>query len=66
VWTAIATSSSTAEGADRRAQRGQPVDGRRLQLTVDYDLQRALEDAFHAGNYNGAAILDPSTGGSSR
>ncbi len=40
-----------------------PVDGRRLQLTVDYDLQRALEDGFRAGNYNGAAaVLDPSTG----
>ena len=40
-----------------------PVDGRRLQLTVDYDLQRALEDGFRAGNYNGAAaFLDPATG----
>jgi penicillin-binding protein 2 len=40
-----------------------PVDGRRLQLTVDYDLQKALEDSFRVGNHNGAAaILDPNTG----
>ena len=40
-----------------------PVDGHRLQLTIDYDLQRALEDGFRAGNYNGAAaVLDPSHG----
>jgi penicillin-binding protein 2 len=40
-----------------------PIDGRRLQLTVDYDVQRALEDGFRAGGFNGAAaILDPNTG----
>jgi penicillin-binding protein 2 len=40
-----------------------PVDGRRLQLTIDYDLQRALEDGFRAGGFNGAAaVLDPSSG----
>jgi penicillin-binding protein 2 len=40
-----------------------PVDGRRLQLTIDYDVQKALEDSFRAGNHNGAAaILDPNTG----
>jgi penicillin-binding protein 2 len=40
-----------------------PVDGRRLQLTIDYDVQKALEDSFRAGNHNGAAaFLDPRTG----
>jgi penicillin-binding protein 2 len=40
-----------------------PIDGQRLQLTIDLDLQRALEDGFHASGFNGAAaILDPSTG----
>jgi penicillin-binding protein 2 len=40
-----------------------PVDGERLQLTVDLDLQRALEDGFRAAGFNGAAaILQPSTG----
>ena len=32
---------------DRRARRSRtPIDGERLQLTIDYDLQRALEDGF--------------------
>jgi penicillin-binding protein 2 len=40
-----------------------PVDGQRLQLTIDTDLQRALEDGFKAGGFAGAAaILDPRTG----
>jgi penicillin-binding protein 2 len=40
-----------------------PIDGRRLQLTIDYDVQRALEDGFRAGGFNGAsAILEPNTG----
>jgi penicillin-binding protein 2 len=40
-----------------------PVDGQRLQLTIDYDLQHALEDAFHAGNMAGAAVfMNPKTG----
>jgi penicillin-binding protein 2 len=38
-------------------------EGRRVQLTIDYDLQRAAEDAFHGLGYDGAAaILDPRTG----
>jgi penicillin-binding protein 2 len=40
-----------------------PVDGDRLQLTVDLDLQKALEDAFAASGYAGAAIfMDPKNG----
>ena len=40
-----------------------PVDGRRLQLTIDYDVQRAVEDGFRASNFNGAAaVLDPKSG----
>ncbi len=41
-----------------------PTEGRRLQLTIDYDLQKALEDGFKAsGGYNGAAaVMDPRTG----
>jgi penicillin-binding protein 2 len=34
-----------------------------MELTIDYDLQRALEDGFRAGGYAGAAaILDPRNG----
>jgi penicillin-binding protein 2 len=41
----------------------QPIDGERLQLTVDVDLQRALEDGFTAAGFGGAAaFLDPQTG----
>jgi penicillin-binding protein 2 len=38
-------------------------EGRRVRLTIDYALQRAAEDAFHALGYEGAAaILDPRSG----
>jgi penicillin-binding protein 2 len=40
-----------------------PIDGQRLQLTIDLDLQRALEAAFRASGFNGAAVfMDPNTG----
>jgi penicillin-binding protein 2 len=40
-----------------------PDEGRRLQLTIDYDLQAATEEAFEATGFNGAAvILEPNTG----
>jgi len=47
------------------ATRGQedPVDGARLMLTIDYDLQRALETAYTAQGLSGAAVfLDPRSG----
>ena len=40
-----------------------PVEGQRMQLTIDADLQHALEEAFHAGNMAGAAVfMNPKTG----
>jgi penicillin-binding protein 2 len=40
-----------------------PLEGRRVQLTIDADLQRAAEDAFRHFGYNGAAVvLDPNSG----
>jgi penicillin-binding protein 2 len=40
-----------------------PTEGRRLQLTIDGDIQRAVEEGFRASGFNGAAvILDPRTG----
>jgi penicillin-binding protein 2 len=40
-----------------------PVPGERLQLTIDLDLQRALEEAFAANDFAGAAVfMDPRTG----
>jgi penicillin-binding protein 2 len=41
----------------------QAVEGRRVQLTIDYDLQKAAEDGFRAAGFNGAAlIMDPRNG----
>jgi penicillin-binding protein 2 len=46
-----------------------PTEGKRLQLTVDYDIQKAVEDAFDATEASGltsagaAIVLDPKTGG---
>ncbi|MCX6538561.1 MAG: penicillin-binding protein 2 [Acidobacteria bacterium] len=39
------------------------AEGRRIQLTIDYDLQQAAEDAFRVSGYAGAAVvLDPRNG----
>jgi penicillin-binding protein 2 len=44
-------------------RKDDPVDGQRMQLTLDFDLQQALEDAFTQSGYAGAAaFLDPKTG----
>ncbi len=40
-----------------------PTEGRRVQLTIDYDLQKATEEGFRHAGFNGAAlILDPRDG----
>lgn len=40
-----------------------PVDGHRVQLTIDADVQRALEQGFRENKFAGAAVLlEPSTG----
>ena len=40
-----------------------PTEGRRVQLTLDYDLQKAAEDGFRHAGFNGAAlIMDPRNG----
>src|SRR5438874_3779794 len=47
----------------RTLEEAPPTEGKRLQLTVDLDLQRALEAGFRISGYNGAAVmLDPRTG----
>lgn len=38
-------------------------EGRRVQLTIDYDLQAAAEEGFKAAGFNGAAVvMDPRSG----
>src|SRR5262245_1401624 len=40
-----------------------PVEGQRLQLTIDADVQKAVEDGFTASGFNGASVvLDPTNG----
>jgi len=41
----------------------EPIDGKRVQLTIDADMQRALEEGFHNKGFNGSGMfLDPRTG----
>ena len=48
----------------RTLEEDPPTEGKRLQLTVDSDVQRAIEDAFDSIQFNGAAVvLDPRDGG---
>ena len=47
----------------RTLEEDPPVEGKRLQLTVDYDVQKAIEDGFQVAGFNGAAVvLDPNNG----
>lgn len=40
-----------------------PLEGAALKLTIDYDLQRAAEEAFQLAGFDGAAVvLDPQSG----
>jgi penicillin-binding protein 2 len=40
-----------------------PTEGQRVQLTIDADVQKAIEDGFIASTFNGAAVvLDPRNG----
>jgi penicillin-binding protein 2 len=47
----------------RTLEEIEPLEGTRLKLTLDADVQRAVEEAFHAFGYNGAAVLlEPNSG----
>src|SRR5918993_147199 len=47
----------------RTLEEIQPVQGRRVQLTINYAMQKAAEDAFRSLGYFGSAIvLEPKTG----
>src|SRR5204863_9346047 len=47
----------------RTLEEAPATEGKRLQLTIDYDVQKALEDGFKASGYNGASvIMDPKNG----
>src|SRR5437763_7929719 len=52
----------------RTLEEAPPTEGKRLQLTVDYDIQKAIEDAFKAADEGGisnagaAVVMDPRNG----
>jgi penicillin-binding protein 2 len=47
----------------RTLEEIRPTEGKRLQLTIDADVQRSVEAGFKAFGYNGAAVmLDPHSG----
>jgi penicillin-binding protein 2 len=47
----------------RTLEEDPPTEGKRLQLTIDFDVQKAIEDAFDSIGFNGAAVvLDPRNG----
>jgi penicillin-binding protein 2 len=47
----------------RTLEEDPPTEGKRLQLTLDFDVQKAIEDAFDSIGFNGAAVvLDPQNG----
>src|SRR5215510_1443069 len=47
----------------RTLEEEQPTEGKRLQLTVDIDVQKAIEAGFDQLGFNGAAVvLDPASG----
>jgi penicillin-binding protein 2 len=48
----------------RTLEEDEPTEGKRVQLTLDLDLQKAVEDAIRASGFNGASVvLDPKDGG---
>ena len=47
----------------RTLEQAEPTEGKRIQLTIDSDVQRAVEESFRATPFNGAAVvLDPKDG----
>ena len=49
----------------RTLEEVEPTEGNRLQLTIDVDLQKALEDGFKASGFNGASVDPGSANGRS-
>ncbi len=44
-------------------KKDDPIEGHRVELTIDNDIQKAVDDGISASGFNGAAvILDPSNG----
>jgi penicillin-binding protein 2 len=47
----------------RTLEEVKPTEGRRVQLTIDYDLQKAAEEGFKHAGFNGSAlVMNPNNG----
>ena len=47
----------------RTLDEDEPTEGKRLQLSIDYDVQKAIEDGFDRIGFDGAAVvLEPNSG----
>ncbi len=59
----VTVNSVGREVRELQAARVEPTEGRRVQLTIDADVQRAAEEGFRIAGYNGSAVmLDPRNG----
>jgi penicillin-binding protein 2 len=59
----VTVNSVGREIREIEAARAEPTEGRRVQLTIDADVQRAAEEGFRIAGYNGSAVmLDPRSG----
>jgi penicillin-binding protein 2 len=59
----VTVNSVGREIAEIDGERIEPVEGRRVQLTIDADVQHAAEEGFRITGYNGSAVmLDPRNG----
>jgi penicillin-binding protein 2 len=60
----VVVNSVGREIRELKADSKDPEVGRPMQLTIDADIQKAIEDGFNAAGFNGAAVvLDPHDGG---
>ena len=59
----VTVNSVGREVRELQEARAEPTEGRRVQLTIDADVQRAAEEGFRIAGYNGSAVmLDPRNG----
>ncbi len=54
VVTVNSTGREISEDANNHVM---PLEGQRLQLTIDYDVQKAAQDGFEATGYQGSAVM---------
>jgi penicillin-binding protein 2 len=59
----VTVNSLGREISENKEAHVNPIEGQRLQLTIDYDIQKAAQDGFEATGYQGSAVMmDPRNG----